>query len=100
MNEIFGRIDVLCLPAVIIALLALPEIQVYDGGIAERGVFNLTLHNNFIAIHRPEVSGILKRPDTESVNGVPEWAYGVTDWFEVGLYLPLYSVSRHRGAAH
>jgi hypothetical protein len=50
MNEIFGRIDVLCLPAVIIALLALPEIQVYDGGIAERGVFNLTLHNNFIAI--------------------------------------------------
>jgi len=24
---------------------------------------------------------------------VPEWAYGVTDWFEAGLYLPLYSLA-------
>jgi len=29
-------------------------------------------------------------PD-HTLNGVPEWAYGVTDWFEQGLYLPLYS---------
>ena len=28
-----------------------------------------------------------------TLNGVPEWAYGVTDWFEAGLYLPLYSIS-------
>jgi len=28
-----------------------------------------------------------------SLNGVPEWAYGVTDWMEAGLYLPLYSVT-------
>ena len=27
-----------------------------------------------------------------------EWAYGVTDWFEAGLYLPLYSISKNRGA--
>lgn len=26
------------------------------------------------------------------LNGVPEFAYGVTDWFEAGLYLPLYSL--------
>ena len=25
------------------------EIQVYDGGLANTGVFNLTLHNNFLA---------------------------------------------------
>ena len=26
-----------------------------------------------------------------SFNGVPEWAYGVSRWFEAGLYLPVYS---------
>jgi hypothetical protein len=25
---------------------------------------------------------------------VPEWAYGVTPWFEAGLYLPIYTLSR------
>ena len=30
----------------------------------------------------------------KSLNGVPEWAYGVTTWFEAGLYLPLYSIGK------
>ena len=30
-----------------------------------------------------------------SLNGVPEWAYGVTPWFEAGLYLPLYTVTNN-----
>ena len=30
-------------------------------------------------------------------NGVTEWAYGVTPWFEQGLYLPLYSNSSNKG---
>ena len=30
--------------------------------------------------------------------GVAEWAYGVADWFEQGLYLPLYSYSQNLGA--
>src|SRR4029079_4480873 len=34
----------------------------------------------------------------KSFNGVTEWAYGVTDWFEAGLYLPLYSIDKNRGA--
>ena len=29
---------------------------------------------------------------------MPEWAYGVTTWFEAGLYLPLYSYDRNLGA--
>src|SRR5262249_32983583 len=37
-------------------------------------------------------------PD-KSFNGVTEWAWGVTDWFEGGLYLPLYSISKDRGAS-
>lgn len=73
------------------------EIQVYDASIAAPGVFNLTLHNNWIAEGRdtPAFPGGLV-PD-ESLNGVPEWAYGVTDWFESGLYVPLYSFSKDRG---
>lgn len=74
------------------------EIQVYDAVIAEPGVFNLTWHNNFIAdgAETPAFPGGLI-PD-KSFNGVTEWAYGVADWFEAGLYLPLYSISQNRGA--
>ena len=55
------------------------------------GVFNLTLHNNYTprGIKTPAVGGGVT-PDG-SLNGVPEWALGVSDWMEAGLYLPLYS---------
>jgi hypothetical protein len=67
------------------------EIQVYDGGLAPVGTFNLTLHNNFVAkgITTPAFPGAVVAD--KSWNGVPEWALGVTPWFEAGLYLPLYS---------
>lgn len=67
------------------------EIQVYDGGLAPVGVFNLTVHGNFTpdGIETPAFPGAVT--SHRSFNGVPEWAYGVTPWFEAGLYLPLYS---------
>jgi hypothetical protein len=67
------------------------EIQVYDAGIAARGVFNLTWHNNYIAngIRGQAFRGAVAAD--RSFNGVPEWAYGLTRWFEAGLYMPLYS---------
>jgi hypothetical protein len=74
------------------------EVQVYDAEISAPGKLNLMLHNNFTPDGRKTPAfqgGII--PD-ESLNGVPEWAYGVTDWFEQGLYLPLYSISKNRGA--
>lgn len=92
--------------AIAIALVLAPaaafaqtdEIEVYDGSIAEPGVINLTLHSNFTpdGLKTPAFPGGLI-PD-KSFNGVAEWALGVTDWFEAGLYLPLYSVSKNRGA--
>jgi hypothetical protein len=104
--KVLLRRHLLGLAVMIVALLAIPgaavaqtdEIQVYDGSIAERGVFNLTLHNNFtpMGLNAPSSPGGLV-PD-KSFNGVSEWAYGVTDWFEAGLYLPLYSISKDRGA--
>jgi len=70
------------------------EIQVYDAEITAPGRFNLTWHNNFTPSGRTEPAfpgGIV--PD-RALNGVPEWAYGVTPWFEAGLYLPIYTLTR------
>lgn len=33
----------------------------------------------------------------QSLNGVTEWALGVSRWFEAGLYLPLYSYDKNNG---
>src|SRR5450755_3731242 len=100
------RMNTHILLATAMAMIAIPavtfaqtdEIQVYDGAIAEPGVFNLTWHNNFTpkGLKTPAFPGGLI-PD-KSFNGVTEWAYGVTEWFEAGLYLPLYSFSQNRGA--
>src|ERR1700692_719937 len=78
------------------------EIQVYDAAIADKGKFNLTWHNNFTpaGVTTPAFPGALVAD--KSLNGVPEWAYGVTDWFEAGLYMPLYSIGKQdmsRGAS-
>ena len=69
------------------------EIQVYNAEIAPPGTFNLTLHDNYTPDGRtaPAYPGAIVPNHT--LNGVPEWAYGVTSWFEAGLYLPLYSLS-------
>jgi hypothetical protein len=73
------------------------EIQVYDGGLAEVGKFNLTWHNNFTpkGVDVPAFPGAVVAD--KSFNGVTEWAYGVTPWFEAGLYLPLYSHDKNIG---
>jgi hypothetical protein len=86
------------LPAVAVAQT--DEIQVYDAAIADQGVFNLMLHTNYTPIGRKTADfpgGIIPN---HSVNGALEWAYGVTDWFEQGLYLPVESAySQGRGGS-
>jgi hypothetical protein len=104
--KILEKIDVRALAVIAVALVASPavafaqtdEIQVYDGVIAEPGVFNLMVHNNFTPRGQktPAFPGGLI--PNKSLNGVTEWAWGVTNWFEAGLYLPLYSISKDRGA--
>ena len=73
------------------------EIQVYDGGLAPVGTFNLTWHNNYTpnGVNTPAFPGGVT--PNKSLNGVPEWALGVTKWFEAGLYLPLYSYDESNG---
>jgi hypothetical protein len=76
------------------------EIQVYDAAIAEQGKFNLMLHNNFTpdGLRTPAFPGGVE--SNRALVGVAEWAYGVTNWFEQGLYLPLYSYSQNHGATY
>jgi hypothetical protein len=64
------------------------EIQVYDAEINNPGEFSLQLHNNYTPIGRkfPDFPGGIVPNHT--LNGVPEWAYGVVDWLELG-YAPI-----------
>jgi len=84
----------ICSAAAIITLaFAMPvratdEIQVYNAGIAAPGQFTIQQHLNYIplGIKDPPFPGGLV--SNHSLNGTPEFAYGVTDWWELGLYLP------------
>ena len=67
---------------------ATDEIQVYNAGIAAPGQFTIEQHLNYVALglkDPPFPGGLVSN---HSLNGTPEFAYGVTDWWEVGLYLP------------
>jgi hypothetical protein len=86
--------------APIAALAQTDEIQVYDAAIAEQGKFNLMIHNNFTPDGRKEPAFPGAVESDHALVGVAEWAYGVTDWFEQGLYLPLYSFSQNDGATY
>jgi hypothetical protein len=67
---------------------AVDEIQVYSAAIAAPGQFTIQQHLNYVG------AGLKAQPfpgglaSNGSINGTPEFAYGVTDWWEVGLYLP------------
>ena len=85
----------LCLlaSAVLLLVLARPakavdEFQVYNAGIAAPGQFTIQQHLNYVGagLAAPPFPGGLV--SNHSINGTPEFAYGVTDWWEVGLYLP------------
>ncbi len=74
----------------------------HDAEIEELGqVFNVMVHSNFLPLSggRSRISpgGIIPN---HSVNGAVEWAYGATDWFEQGLYFPVYTAySEDRGGS-
>ena len=70
------------------------EIQVYTGEITAPGRFSLTLHDNYTIAgpRRPAFPGAIV--PNHSLNGVPEYALGITPWLELGAYLPLYSLTR------
>src|SRR5690349_6128383 len=67
---------------------AADEIQVYNADIANVGQFTIQQHLNYVGIGQKEAPFPGGIPSNGSLNGTPEFAYGVTDWWELGLYLP------------
>ena len=76
------------------------EIQVYDGSIAAVREFTLTLHTNYVIAGNDQAAFPGAVVADHSLNGVPEFAYGVADWFEAGLYLPVWSVDAQSGLGY
>lgn len=64
------------------------EIQVYNAGIASIGQWTYEQHLNYAAIGQtqPEVPGGFS--SNRALQGTPEFAYGLTNWWEAGFYLP------------
>ena len=64
------------------------EIQVYNAEIAEVGQWTLEQHLNYAAVGQtqPEFPGGFT--SNHSLQGTPEFAYGMTNWWEAGFYLP------------
>jgi hypothetical protein len=67
---------------------AADEIQVYNAEINEVGQFSIQQHLNYTitGIPTPAYPGALI--SNHALNGTPEFAYGVTPWLELGLYVP------------
>ncbi len=64
------------------------EIQIYNADIAEVGQWTYQQHLNYAAIGQtvPEFPGGFT--SNHSLQGTPEFAYGITNWWEGGFYLP------------
>ena len=75
----------------IIASAQTDEIQVYTGELAAPGELTLTLHNNYTFQGRTTADlpgGVVPN---HALNGVPEFAYGLNDWTELGAYFAVYT---------
>jgi hypothetical protein len=62
---------------------ATDEIQVYNAGIAAVGQFTIQQHLNYIPLgvkDPPFPGGLISN---NSISGTPEFAYGLTDWWEL-----------------
>jgi hypothetical protein len=67
---------------------AVDEIQVYNAEIAKVGQWTLQLHLNYAFNGRKEpdfAGGLIPH---RALNGTPELAYGITEWWELGFYAP------------
>jgi hypothetical protein len=64
------------------------EIQVYNADIAAVGQWTYEQHLDYVAVGqtKPEVPGGFA--SNHSLQGTPEFAYGLTPWWEAGFYLP------------
>ena len=76
------------LAASTISALAVDEIQVYNAEIAKVGQWTFQLHSNYAFIGRKEPDFPGGLVPNHALQGTGEWAYGITDWWEMGFYTP------------
>ena len=67
---------------------AVDEIQVYNAEIAKVGQWTFQLHNNYAFIGRKEPDFPGGLIPNHALQGTGEWAWGITDWWEMGFYTP------------
>src|SRR3974377_1849491 len=67
---------------------AVDEIQLYNAEIAEVGQFTIQHHFNYAFIGRKEPDFPGGLVPNHALNATPEFAWGITEWFELGLYIP------------
>jgi hypothetical protein len=83
---------------VLLTLVALPlhirpgravdEIQLYNAEIADVGQFTIQHHFNYAFSGRKEPDFPGGLTPNHALNATPEFAWGITEWFELGLYIP------------
>src|SRR6516165_3085903 len=76
------------LTASTISAQAVDEIQVYNAEIAKVGQWTFQLHNNYAFIGRKEPDFPGGLVPNHALQGTGEWAWGITDWWEMGFYTP------------
>src|SRR5579863_4805419 len=64
------------------------EIQVYNAEIAAVGQWTYEQHLNYAAIGQTQPAFPGGFTSNRSLQGTPEFAYGITNWWEGGFYLP------------
>jgi hypothetical protein len=79
-----------------VARAADEEIQVYQDEMSKKGQFGLDVHLNYVAQNTAPLDYTGQQPSVYRTRITPEWAYGVTDHIELGLYLPLMTVQANR----
>jgi hypothetical protein len=79
---------VVAVTVTVTAALVDDEIQIYNADIAAIGRWTFQQHLNYTLDGRkqPDFPGGLV--SNHALNGTPEWAYGMTDWWEIGFYAP------------
>jgi hypothetical protein len=82
------------LAASTISARAVDEIQVYNAEIAKVGQWTFQLHSNYAFIGRKEPDFLGGLIPHHALQGTGEWAYGITEWWEMGFYTP-YAVDRN-----
>ena len=78
---------------------AYDEIQVYNNAINDPGQFGLEMHSNYVVDGRRRPSYLGELAPNHILAFTPEFSYGVTPFFELGLYLP-FSVSLDRNLSY